>query len=91
MPAGAMSTTVENAVRLHAMANHTASAMSAFWCNGMNGTLERIEDMRLAIQSHFHAFIILIAANLTHIPFSTHENIRKRLFCRFHGISFLHI
>jgi hypothetical protein len=31
----------------------------------MDGTLEAIEDMRLATHAHFETFIVRVAANLT--------------------------
>jgi hypothetical protein len=91
VPAGAVSAAVENTVRFHTVANHTATTMSTFWRNSVNGTFKTIEDMGLTAQTHFNTLIILITANLAHVHFSAYKDVRERLLFSFHGIiDFLH-
>ena len=63
--AGTVSTAIKNAVRLHAVPDDPAAAVRAGRRQGVNGTFETIEDMRLTIDPHFETFIIYIPTYFT--------------------------
>ena len=63
--AGTVSTAIKNAVRLHAVPDDPATAVRAGGRQGVNGTFETIEDMRLTIDPHFETFVIHIPTYFT--------------------------
>jgi len=58
-----MGTTVHRPLRLDSMADDLAPTMRARWCQGMDGALKAIEDMRLAGHFDFKGFVVVIPAH----------------------------
>jgi hypothetical protein len=73
--AGAVGAAIEDTLCLHAVTNNPTAAVRAGWRQGLDGTLEAIEDMRLAAHPHFKTFIIHVAAYFTSfiIPLLIHS------------------
>jgi hypothetical protein len=58
-------TTVNITVYLPAMTNDPAAAITALRCQCVDGTLETIKGMCLAIQMHLKTLVILVPAYFT--------------------------
>ena len=58
-----MGTTVHRPLSLDSMADDLAPTMRARWCQGMDGALKAIEDMRLAGHFDFKGFVVFIPAH----------------------------
>ena len=69
---GTMGTAEEDTIHLHAVTNNTAAAMRARGCQGMDGTFEAVEHMRLTVLAHLKTFVVFVAAyfTLAILPFS---------------------
>jgi hypothetical protein len=64
--AGTMSTTVEDAILLHAMTNDLASTMDATWSQHVYRAFETVKYMRSsAIGPHFETLVVCITAYFT--------------------------
>ena len=75
MLAGTVSTAIEYPVRFHAVTDNPAAAMGAGWRQGVDGTFETIEHMRLTIDPHFKTLIVHVSAYFTSpiIPLLVHH------------------
>ena len=65
MLAGTVSTAIKHTLRLHSVADDPAAAMGAGRRQGVDGTFEAIEDMRLTVDPNFKAFIVHIPTDFT--------------------------
>jgi hypothetical protein len=62
---GAMGATEDPAIRLYAVADDPALAMSACWRESVDGALEAIENVCPAFGSHLERLVIVVSANFT--------------------------
>jgi hypothetical protein len=62
---GARGATEDAAVRLDAMPDHPASAMSAYWRESLDGAFEAVKDVCHSLGSHLERLVIVVSANFT--------------------------
>jgi hypothetical protein len=62
--AGAVGTTIVDAIGLHSVADNTAATMGAGGGQGVDGALETVEHMGLAVAPDLEALVIPVAAHL---------------------------
>jgi hypothetical protein len=73
MLAGAMRTTIEDALTFHAVPNHAAAAVCAGGRQGMDGAFKAIEHMRLTTHADFKTFVVHVPAHFTsHLAIISH-------------------
>lgn len=65
MLAGTMSTAIEDTIGFHAVTDDPATAVRAGGRQGVDGTFEAIEDMRLAVDPDFKTFVVHIPTDFT--------------------------
>ena len=83
--AGTVGATVKVSVRFHTMTNDLAAAIFTSWCKRVDGTLETVEHMRLAVQIHLEAFIIFVPAYFTFAVMTiASKKVLYKTFCCFH-------
>src|SRR5258706_13799835 len=58
-------TAVENAIRLDAMTDDLAAAMSTNGRKSMNGALKAVKDMRSSIHDDFKRFVVVVTTYFT--------------------------
>jgi hypothetical protein len=76
-----MGATIEDTLRLHAVTDNSAATMGAGWRQGMNGTLEAIENMRFPANPHFKTFVIHIATYFTSVVIPLLVHLFASFFC----------
>ena len=59
---------------LDAVANHLATAVGTLRRKGMDGALETVIMMRLALHNHLNRLVVIVAANFT---FHTHTTEKR--------------
>jgi hypothetical protein len=66
-----MGTAIDGTSRLNTVADYTAAAMVAFGCQGMDCTLETVENVRLSLQMDLERLVVIISTDfaLTHKTF----------------------
>jgi hypothetical protein len=62
---GAMGATEDPAIRLYAVADDPALAMSACWRESVDGAFEAVEDMYLISDAYLECLVIVVSAHLT--------------------------
>jgi hypothetical protein len=62
---GAMGATEDPAIRLYAVADDPALAMSACWRESVDGAFEAVEDMSCSSGSHLERLVVVVPAHLT--------------------------
>jgi hypothetical protein len=62
---GAMGATEDPAIRLYAVADDPALAMSACWRESVDGAFEAIEDMCCSSGPHLERLVVIVSAHLT--------------------------
>ena len=61
---GAMGATEDSAIRLYAVADDPALAMSACWRESVDGAFEAVEDMCCSSGSHLEGLVVVVPAHL---------------------------
>jgi hypothetical protein len=70
---GAMRTTIEDALTLHAVPDHAAATVSAGGRQGMDGALKAVKHVRLTAHTDFKTFVVHIPAHFTsHLAIISH-------------------
>jgi len=68
-----MGATEDPAIRLYAVADDPALAMSACWRESVDGAFEAVEDMSLSSGNDFEREIVVVATDFT----SSHTNLQS--------------
>jgi hypothetical protein len=60
-----MGATEDTAIRLYTVADDPAAAMSARWCEGLDGAFEAVEDVYRSSRSYLERLVVVVPTDLT--------------------------
>jgi len=60
-----MGATEDAAIRLYAVADDPASAMSAYWRESLDGAFEAVKDVCRFLSSYLERLVVVVPADLT--------------------------
>jgi hypothetical protein len=60
-----MGATEDTAIRLSAVADDPASAMSAYWRESLDGAFEAVKDVCRSLGSYLERLVVVVPADLT--------------------------